>query len=125
MISSVCLQLTLVLALLDRIALDLAAVVRVLHAGLELAVGKGTGEAGEELFGFFVGLWLACIGWIGQHGSCECLSRWVRGTVFIAVLLVLASGEVGSTASGELVGELWFVITAVDNLIVGLSLIGV
>jgi hypothetical protein len=46
-------------------------------------------------------------------------------TIGIAVLLVLASCEVGSTAGSKLVGELWLVITAVDDLIVGLSLIGV
>jgi hypothetical protein len=41
------------------------------------------------------------------------------------VLLVLASCKVGSTAGSELVGELWLVVTAIDDLIVGLSLIGV
>lgn len=41
------------------------------------------------------------------------------------MLLVLASCEVGSTAGSKLVGELWLVVTAVDDLIVGLSLIGV
>jgi hypothetical protein len=41
------------------------------------------------------------------------------------VLLVLASCEVGSTAGSELVGELWLVVIAVGDLVVGLSLIGV
>jgi hypothetical protein len=59
MFSSVCLVLTLVLALLNGIVLDPAAVVGVLHAWLNLTVGEGTCEAGEKLFGLLVAGWLA------------------------------------------------------------------
>jgi hypothetical protein len=52
-------ELTLVLALLDSIVLDLAAVIGILHAWLELAVGEGTCETGEKLLGLLVGSWLA------------------------------------------------------------------
>jgi hypothetical protein len=51
--------LTLVLALLNSIVLDPAAVVGVLHAWLDLAIGKGTCKAGEKLFGILVAGWLA------------------------------------------------------------------
>ena len=56
------LGLTLVLTLLDSIALDLATVVGVLHAGLDLAVSEGTCETGEQFFGFLVTCGLACKG---------------------------------------------------------------
>jgi hypothetical protein len=47
-------------------------------------------------------------------------------TVRVAVLLVLAGSEEGGTASGELVGEFGpVVVITVDDLVVGLSLIGV
>jgi hypothetical protein len=49
----------LVVALLDSIVLDLAAVVCVLHTWLDLAVSEGTCEAGEQLLGFLVALGLA------------------------------------------------------------------
>lgn len=59
--------LTLVLALLDRIVLDLAAVVGILHAWLELTVGEGTCEAGDQLRGLGVGAWLAWKGrWVSR-----------------------------------------------------------
>ena len=51
--------LTLVLALLDSIILDPAAVVGVLHTWLNLAVSEGTCEAGKKLLGFLVAGWLA------------------------------------------------------------------
>lgn len=59
MISSGSLVLTLVLALLNSIVLDPAAIVGVLHAWLNLTVGEGTCEAGEKLFGLLVASWLA------------------------------------------------------------------
>lgn len=55
------LGLTLVLALLDSIVLYLATVVGVLHAGLDLTVGEGTCETGEQLLGFLMTLGLACV----------------------------------------------------------------
>jgi hypothetical protein len=51
--------LTLVLALLNSIVLNSAAIISVLHAWLNLAVGKGTCEAGEKLLGLLVACRLA------------------------------------------------------------------
>lgn len=63
-------ELTLVLALLNSIILDLAAIVGVLHAWLDLAVGEGTCEAGEKLFGLLMACGLA---WVERGVSMDTL----------------------------------------------------
>ena len=70
------------------------------------------------LRGFGAGLerYVRCLAVVGKYGR--------RLTVGVAVLLVLAGSEEGSTSCGELVGHLWLIV-GVSGLLVGLSLVRV
>lgn len=122
--------LTVVLDLLDSVILDPTAVVGVLHARLDLAVGEGTGEASKELLGLGVGSRLAC-----RDNPCISILNlkdvllfdpYVSLTVGLTVLLVLAGSEESSGTGGSLVGELRLVVgVGVHELVVVAGLVTV